>query len=116
MTVVLAIVGYAAYGKTVEGYTWDGRVMPSFADLTPKIQTAWSNALEAGLESIGVIITPVHNCSSCYNDHEDLVFYPLPTPYVDELNSYTKWAACPMTGEILYCRVEDGTNHPEMIT
>lgn len=42
-----AAAAYAAYAVATGGKTYDGRDMPAWADLPPRIQGAWAAAAEA---------------------------------------------------------------------
>ena len=43
----LGKTGYEAYAASTGGKTFDGRDMPKWDDLPPKIQTAWMEAARA---------------------------------------------------------------------
>ncbi len=42
-----AQLGYKAYAKFTGGKTFDGRDMPTWNDLTPRIKEAWTEAAKA---------------------------------------------------------------------
>ncbi len=47
-----ARAAYEGYAESTGGKTFDGREMPSWHDLTERIQTAWAEALKAGVKAL----------------------------------------------------------------
>lgn len=47
----IARVGYGAYAHSTGGKTFDGRDMPAWDSLPPRIQVAWEAAVAAAFEA-----------------------------------------------------------------
>lgn len=51
-------IAYEAYGESTGGLTYDGREMPKWEDLTPKIQRAWQTAALTTIVKFGQALLP----------------------------------------------------------